>query len=265
MSEISAIVPDPERVRAKLSATGRPYVTLKAASTLDGKIATGSGESKWITGEAARRHAHRLRAGHAAILVGLGTVRADNPRLTVRLAEPLAGGETGGDEMTGGDAPPAASASQQPARVVLDSRAGIDPDALVLAGDGARRIVVTGAEAPAEKMAVLRGRGVEVIPCESARPQAGDFLPALRKCGLDTLLVEGGAAVHGHFIAEREADELFLYLAGRLIGDRDAPGWCGILNIPSLADTPRVHMTQPVTLGGDVLLHGFFGTATILE
>ena len=265
MSEISAIVPDPERVRAKLSATGRPYVTLKAASTLDGKIATGSGESKWITGEAARRHAHRLRAGHAAILVGLGTVRADNPRLTVRLAEPLAGDETGGDEMTG---PRGAAAGSPAARRAGGGRgrgAGREPGAWGLAGGGARRIVVTGAEAPAEKMAVLRGRGVEVIPCESARPQAGDFLPALRKCGLDTLLVEGGAAVHGHFIAEREADELFLYLAGRLIGDRDAPGWCGILNIPSLADTPRVHMTQPVTLGGDVLLHGLFGTATILE
>ncbi len=245
MSDFSAIVPDPERVRAKLGATGRPYVTLKAAATLDGKIATGGGESKWITGDAARRHAHRLRAGHAAILVGLGTVRADNPRLTVRLA--------------GGDAPPSASALRPPARVVLDSRAGIDPDAPVLAEDGARRIVLTGAEAPAEKVAGLRERGVEVMTFETARPMAGAFLPGLRKSGLDTLLVEGGATVHGHFIAEREADELFLYLAGRLIGDRDAPGWCGILNIPSLAETPRVTLTQPVTLGGDVLLHGFFG------
>ncbi|MEE8433743.1 MAG: dihydrofolate reductase family protein [bacterium] len=256
VSEFSAIVPDPERVRAKLGATGRPYVTLKAAATLDGKIATREGESKWITGEAARRHAHRLRAGHAAILVGLGTVRADNPRLTVRLA----GGDT-----AGGDAPSAVSALRSPVRVVLDSRAGIDPDALVLAQDGARRIVVTGAEAPAGKVAALRGRGVEVITCESARPMAGAFLPALRNSGLDTVLVEGGAEVHGHFIAEREADELFLYLAGRLIGDRDAPGWCGILNIPSLAEAPRVTMTQPVTLGGDVLLHGFFGKAGFLE
>ena len=244
MSDFSPIVPDPGRVREKLGSTGRPYVTLKAAATLDGKIATGDGESKWITGETARRHAHRLRAGHAAILVGLGTVRADNPRLTVRLS--------------GGEALPAASALPPPARVVLDSRAAIDLGALVLAEDGARRIVVTGAEAPAEKVAALRGRGVEVIACKSARPLAGAFLPSLRNSGLDTVLVEGGAMVHGHFIAEREADELFLYLAGRLIGGRDAPGWCGILNTPSLAETPRVTMTQPVTLGEDVLLHGFF-------
>lgn len=251
MSEFSAIVPDPERVRAKLGATARPYVTLKAAATLDGKIATGRGESKWITGEDARRHAHRLRAGHAAILVGLGTVRADNPRLTVRLA---------GCDAAGGGAPPAASASRFPARVVLDSRAGIDPGALVLAEDGARRIVLTGAEAPAEKVAGLRERGVEVMTFESARPMAGAFLPGLRKSGLETLLVEGGATVHGHFIAEREADELFLYIAGKMIGDRDAPGWCGMLNTPSLAEAPRITLTQPITLGGDVLLHGFFET-----
>ena len=259
MSDFSPIVPDPGRVREKLGSTGRPYVTLKAAATLDGKIATGDGESKWITGETARRHAHRLRAGHAAILVGLGTVRADNPRLTVRLSGgDTAGGNAAGGDTTGGEALPAASALPPPARVVLDSRAAIDPGALVLAEDGARRIVVTGAEAPAEKVAALRGRGVEVIACESARPLAGAFLPSLRNSGLDTVLVEGGAMVHGHFIAEREADELFLYLAGRLIGGRDAPGWCGILNTPSLAETPRVTMTQPVTLGEDVLLHGFF-------
>ena len=156
MSDFSPIVPDPGRVREKLGSTGRPYVTLKAAATLDGKIATGDGESKWITGETARRHAHRLRAGHAAILVGLGTVRADNPRLTVRLS----GGDAAGGDTTGGEALPAASALPPPARVVLDSRAAIDLGALVLAEDGARRIVVTGAEAPAEKVAALRGRRV---------------------------------------------------------------------------------------------------------
>lgn len=236
MNESQPISPSSERVQAKLAGGRGPYVTLKAAASLDGKIATRGGESQWITGEAARFHAHRLRAGHAAILVGIGTTLADNPRLTARLP----GGEV------------------RPARIVLDSKARLEPEALLLNDDGARRVVVCGSRAPQERIDRLTRAGAEVCRCPTQQPRAADFLPWLRQAGLSTVLVEGGARIHGRLIAEGEADELFLYLAGRLIGGRDAPCWFDAPGVEALADTPRLRMSPPQILGEDVLLHGIF-------
>jgi diaminohydroxyphosphoribosylaminopyrimidine deaminase / 5-amino-6-(5-phosphoribosylamino)uracil reductase len=231
-----AIAPDAERFAARLAEGRRPYVTLKAAATLDGRLATRSGQSQWITGEAARAHAMRLRAGHDAILVGMGTVRADDPRLTVR----------------GG------GLRAQPARVVLDSRARIALDARLLAADGARRIVVTGSAAPRSRLTALDALGAEVLRCGTPRPQPSEYLALLRAAGLRALLVEGGAQVHANLIAQGAADELFLYLAGCVIGDRDAPAWCGALGVERLEQAPRVRLDAPQAIGPDVLLHGWF-------
>ena len=228
--------PDPQRRRDRLAAGDRPYVTLKAATTLDGRIATRRGHSQWITGEVARTHAHRLRAAHDAVLVGVGTVLADDPRLTVRLDD----------------------ATARPARVVLDTHARTPPDARFLAADGARRIVVTGAHAPPERVAALRTAGAEVWPGPGDRPTVSDFLPRLREEGIGTVLVEGGAAVHAHFIAHGTADELFLYIAGRVFGDPDAPGWCAALGVDRVDDAPRVRLSAAYPVGADVLLHGCF-------
>lgn len=236
MNDTSPLSPDAGRVRTRLGAGNRPYVTLKAAATLDGKIATPDGESQWITGEAARAHAHRLRAGHAAVLVGIGTALADDPRLTVRLE----------------------GCGAKPARIVLDSRARIAAGARLLADDGARRIVIAGALAPEKRIRAIRATGAEVLRCGTARPEAREFLPWLREEGFSTVLVEGGAEVHGHLIAEREANELFLYLAGRLIGDIGAPGWCGPLAPLPLAETPRLELSPPVMMGEDLLVHALF-------
>ena len=226
-----------ERVRAKLAAGGRPYVTLKAAATLDGKIAMADGESRWITGEAARALAHELRARHDGVLVGIGTVLRDDPALTVRLE----------------------GVNARPARVVLDSTCRITLEARVLAGDGAARIVVAGEGAPPAAVEALRGAGVTVFVADTPRPRPAAFLPWLREQGLETLLVEGGGQVHGEFIANSEADELFLFLAGRLIGDAEAPAWCGPLGLKSLSETPRLKLSPPRRVGEDILVHGTFG------
>jgi diaminohydroxyphosphoribosylaminopyrimidine deaminase/5-amino-6-(5-phosphoribosylamino)uracil reductase len=236
VNDLTPLAPEAERLRAKLAAGDRPYVTLKAAVTLDGRIATREGSSRWITGEAARRHAHRLRAGHAGILVGRGTVEADDPRLTVRLGEGW----------------------PSPARVVLDSLARIDPEARLLADDGVRRLVVVGSEAPARRLAALKERGAEVVACAGARPEPGDYLPRLRAAGIASLLVEGGGTVHGNLIAHREADALFLYVAGCVLGDSAAPAWCGELGMTRLEEAPRLKLAAPLRLGEDVLLHGYF-------
>lgn len=227
---------DPGRAARKRAAGDRPWVTLKAAATLDGKIAMRSGESRWITGPQAREAAHALRALHDGVMVGARTALADDPRLTVHL--------------------PGTGAA--PARIVLDSRCRVPPGARMLAADGARRIVVTGRDAPAAATARLEARGVETLRCPEARPHPASFLPRLRSLGLETLLVEGGAQVHAGLVATREADELFLFLAGRIVGDSMAPAWCGPLDIASLAATPRLRLSPPRAVGADVLIHGLF-------
>jgi diaminohydroxyphosphoribosylaminopyrimidine deaminase/5-amino-6-(5-phosphoribosylamino)uracil reductase len=187
----------------------RPLVTLKAAASLDGFIAPADGAATpgrrrrrapvWITGPAARRVAHELRAAHDAVLVGSGTVLADDPRLTVRL-------------------PGAARGADAPLRVVLDGRLRTPPDAKVL-GPGAATIVFTRRGAPRARAGALRARGAEVIelPARGALPVAA-VLAELAARDVQSVLVEGGAAVHAAFIAAGVVDNVALFVAPRLLG-----------------------------------------------
>jgi diaminohydroxyphosphoribosylaminopyrimidine deaminase/5-amino-6-(5-phosphoribosylamino)uracil reductase len=192
----------------------RPLVTLKAAASLDGFIAPpprrGSAPASgarprgrrapvWITGPAARRVAHELRAAHDAVLVGSGTVLADDPRLTVRL-------------------PGAPRGAAAPLRVVLDGRLRTPPDAKVL-GPGATTIVFTRRGARRARARALRARGAEVIelPARRALPLAA-VLAELAARDVQSLLVEGGAAVHASFIAAGLVDDVALFVAPRLLG-----------------------------------------------
>ena len=227
----------PERVHAWLARSDRPYVTLKAAATLDGRIATAGGESRWITGEAARQLAHGLRALHDAVLAGANTVLKDDPRLTVRLP----------------------GVTRQPARIVLDSTCRTPLTARIFAEDGAARFLIAGREAPPRLAAALRERGITVRVCSTQRPEAREFLPWLRGQGVNSILVEGGGAVHGHFVANAQAQELFLFVAGLVLGDERAPAWCGATGIPALSQAPRLRLSEPRRVGADVLLHGLFG------
>jgi diaminohydroxyphosphoribosylaminopyrimidine deaminase/5-amino-6-(5-phosphoribosylamino)uracil reductase len=212
---------------------------LKAATTLDGKIATRNGESQWITGEDARALGRRLRGLADGVLVGIGTAQLDNPRLTVR--EP---------------------GMPEPARIVLDSTARLPPTARMLAHDGVRRIVVVSAQAPRDRIAALEREGVEILALPGDRPQARDFMPALIRLGIRSLLVEGGGEVHASLIVQGVADELWLFMAGRIMGDSAAPGWCR--DLPGaehlrLAQLPRLSLRPPWPLdGGDILLRGTF-------
>jgi diaminohydroxyphosphoribosylaminopyrimidine deaminase/5-amino-6-(5-phosphoribosylamino)uracil reductase len=233
----AALALDPSRVRAVLAAGDRPYISLKAAITLDGKIASRHGESHWITGDEARAAGRALRAQHGGIVVGIHTVLADDPQLTVR----------------GADGVP------NPARIVLDSRGRIPLQARCLADDGTRRIVVVGGPATGERVSALERLGVHVLRCPTARPLPGHFLPRLRALGIDTLLVEGGGTVHADLIAHHAANAVFLFLAGRVMGDAAAPGWCATLPGGNrLADAPALTLAPPLTIGTDVLIRGHF-------
>ena len=188
---------------------GRPHVTLKAAMTLDGKIAAADGASRWITGEAARLEGHRLRFAADAVLVGIGTVLADDPQLTVRH--------------------PALPAKEL-FRVVVDSRLRIPGDARVLrAGDPARALVACVAPAPAGPAAALRARGVRVLelPEDSGRVDLRALLEALRALDVIAVLAEGGGELGGALAEAGLVDRVAFFVAPRLLGGREAPGPLG--------------------------------------
>ncbi|HVR00768.1 MAG TPA: bifunctional diaminohydroxyphosphoribosylaminopyrimidine deaminase/5-amino-6-(5-phosphoribosylamino)uracil reductase RibD [Polyangia bacterium] len=182
----------------------RPLVTLKAAASLDGFIADGRPHARrapaWITGPRARRAAHELRAAHDAVLVGSGTVLADDPRLTVRL-------------------PGAARARATPVRVVLDGRLRTPPDARLLRG-GPQTIVFTRRGASRARARALRAAGAEVVELAASRGRVplAAALRALAARDIQSVLVEGGAAVHGAFISAGLVDALALFVAPRLLG-----------------------------------------------
>jgi diaminohydroxyphosphoribosylaminopyrimidine deaminase/5-amino-6-(5-phosphoribosylamino)uracil reductase len=189
--------------------TGRPHVTLKSAMTLDGKIAAWDGASRWITGEAARLEAHRLRFRSDAILVGAGTVKKDDPELTVRL--------------------PGAPA-KEPLRVVADTRLRIATDARILsAGTPARTLVAGGAPVPARRAAALRARGVEVLelPQADRRVDLRALLAELARRSVVAVLVEGGGELGAAMVEAGLVDRVAFFVAPRLLGGRTAPGPLG--------------------------------------
>jgi diaminohydroxyphosphoribosylaminopyrimidine deaminase/5-amino-6-(5-phosphoribosylamino)uracil reductase len=183
---------------------GRPHVTMKAAMTLDGKIADIHGESRWITAEAARQEAHRLRSEADAIVVGIRTVLRDDPQLTVRLEPPW---------------------PREPLRVVLDTSARTPPAArLIGAGTAARALIAVGENAPPDRLRRLADAGVTLVrlPVRGGRVGLPELLADLHARELRAVLIEGGAEVHGAFLEAGLIDRVAVFLAPRLLGGREA-------------------------------------------
>ncbi len=187
----------------------RPHVTAKWAMTLDGKIAAHDRRSQWITGPAARREAHRLRSESDAIVVGIGTVLADDPALTVRLGEPW---------------------PREPYRVVVDGRARLPLEAALLrTGTPARVLVAVGEEAPAARVAGLASAGATVLQCKSREGRVDVSDLCARLLGLDVMamLLEGGAALTGAFLQAGLVDRVAVFVAPKLLGGATAPSPAG--------------------------------------
>lgn len=211
----------------------RPAFTLKAAITLDGKIATVSGLSKWITGPLARADVMRLRDQHDAVLVGIGTVLADNPLLTARLP-----------------------GARDPIRIVIDTHLRTPPTAHLLPRkSGPRTILVCGPEAPAAREAALVAKGAEVWRSDTHRNGRIDFSPLTRMLadtGITSVLVEGGGEIHAYMLERRFADELVIYLAPKIVGG-PAKSWVGGKGLASLTSAHKfVFDGDPVDLAGDL-------------
>jgi diaminohydroxyphosphoribosylaminopyrimidine deaminase/5-amino-6-(5-phosphoribosylamino)uracil reductase len=214
---------------------GRPHVTLKAAMTLDGKIASADGTSRWITGDAARLEGHRLRFAADAVLVGIGTVLADDPQLTVRHPE---------------------LPSKEPLRVVVDSRLRIPAAARVLrSGDPGRTLVACVAPAPAGPAAALRASGVRVLelPGEGRRVDLRALLGALRALDVIAVLAEGGGELGGALAEAGLVDRVAFFVAPRLLGGREAPGPLGGRGRP-LKDALALAEVTTRRLGDDLLV-----------
>ena len=214
---------------------GRPLFHLKMANSLDGRIATASGESKWITGAPARADGQHLRAIHDAILVGANTVAADDPELTCRLP---------GLER------------YSPVRIVLDSRARLSPDSKLAASAGRTPVwLLCTAQAPASARERLRGRGVEVIEVEADGQGRVDAQAAARALGerrLTRVLIEGGGEVAATFLKADLIDRLTSYQAGLLLG-ADSRSAVGPLKLEKLGFAPRFILASSRAVGGDVL------------
>lgn len=224
---------------ASVAERGRPYVLLKVAATLDGRIATRTGHSQWVTGEQARREGHRLRGRLDAILVGGGTVRSDDPRLTCRLVR-----------------------GRDPIRIVLSATLDLPDEAKVFSPSKIpgwpSAIVLTTKGAPAHRARALEAAGAEVmrLGARHGRVDIGAALEALGRRGLTTLLVEGGSQVAGGFLEGGWVDELYWFVAPKLLGDPQAvPALSGgsvrKMGAAWLLDRMRVRH-----LGPDLLLQG---------
>jgi diaminohydroxyphosphoribosylaminopyrimidine deaminase / 5-amino-6-(5-phosphoribosylamino)uracil reductase len=215
--------------------SGRPAFTLKAAITLDGKIATVSGVSKWITGEAARNDVMLLRDRHDAVMVGIGTVLADNPLLTARFV--------------GG---------RDPIRIIIDTHLRTPPRAHVLPRKaGPRTIIVCGLEAPKTREAALVAMGAEIWRMKTHANGRIDLAPLPGRLGdeeIRSVLVEGGGEIHAYMLQHGYVDEVIIYLAPKVVGG-PAKGWVGGKGLASLTSAYKFSFDpEVVQLGVDLRL-----------
>lgn len=212
----------------------RPFVTLKIASTADGKIATVTGDSKWITGEKARAQAHRIRAQVDAIVVGAGTVRADDPRLTAR--------------------PRGREAARQPVRVIISGSLDIPPASKIFDPPG--QVLVITSSRNVARARKLESRGAEIVHVDGSGGEVDlrQALEVLGARGLLHVLIEGGSGLYGSLLELGLVDEVLLYLAPRILGE--GLGWAKLHPRARIADALALENVSVERLGDDVLLRG---------
>jgi diaminohydroxyphosphoribosylaminopyrimidine deaminase/5-amino-6-(5-phosphoribosylamino)uracil reductase len=210
---------------------GRPWITIKAAASLDGRIALANGESRWITSEAARRDVHAMRARACAVLTGIGTVLRDDPELSVRHVP----------------------CSRQPRRILIDSRLEVSPQARILQGEPA---IVFAMDPDQRKRGLLEAAGAEVVaaPVDPAKPGKTDLAAIaqeLGRRGFNEVMVETGSRLNGSLLIAGIVDEIVLYLAPKLLGD-SAQGLFALPEFTSLHQVLQPRITDVRSVGNDL-------------
>jgi len=214
-----------------------PFIVLKTAMTIDGKIATYTGHSQWITGSAARKRVHELRDVYDGILVGIGTVLADNPELTTRLPED----------------------GSNPIRIIVDSLARTPLTAKVITDGLAQTIIAVTDRAPVEKVTALRARGVEVLIVQDG-PSGVDLRELFKILGLrgiTSILVEGGARINASVLEANLVDKVHWFIAPKIVGGNCAPGPVGGQGIEKLDDAKLLEDVTTECLGNDILITAY--------
>lgn len=224
----------------KTITTGKPFVTLKAAASLDGKIATRTGDSRWVTSEASRLYVHRLRQSVDAVMVGIGTVRKDNPLLTVRL--------------------PGHKKSRQPLRIIVDSRLRIPLSSnIVQTANQHPTVIATTSSASRLQIEQLKRAGAEVMVVPKDRAGRVHLAVLMKKLGercILSVLLEGGSSLNAGALKAGIVDRLLIFIAPKIIGGEKAPGIIGGEGIARLKDALPVEAMKIRRMGPDILLEG---------
>ncbi|MGP4066653.1 bifunctional diaminohydroxyphosphoribosylaminopyrimidine deaminase/5-amino-6-(5-phosphoribosylamino)uracil reductase RibD [Oceanobacillus sp. M65] len=218
----------------KYIVTQRPFVSLKVGSSLDGKVATHTNSSKWITSEKARTDVHRLRHENMAILTGINTVLEDNPALTARIPN-----------------------GKNPIRIVLDSTLKIPLDCQLVKDNKAETWVFTTSRYNEEKKESLEESGVHVIMLEGDYIHPGEVLDYMGKKNISSLLVEAGATINASFIEHQLVDKLVVYMAPKLVGGQQAPSFLGGTGAEEMQDAIELNNLQVETIGSDLKITGY--------
>lgn len=224
----------------KYITTGLPFITLKTAMSLDGKIATHKGFSRWISSEKSREYVHRLRNQVDAVMVGIGTILTDNPRLNTRIE--------GDDDV------------KNPIRVIVDSHARLPQDSGVIKKIGDSPVILaTTEQAPSEKLESLSRLGVEICKVQSrdGRVDLKELIKILGERQITHLLVEGGSTLNYQLLEDGLIDKVFFFIAPKLIGGAGAPTPVGGAGVEFMEDVYPILDLQVKNLGEDILVTGY--------
>ena len=214
----------------------KPYVILKSAMTLDGKIATASGESKWITSKESRMAGHNLRNKYAAIMVGVNTIIADNPQLTCRI-----------------------EGGKNPRRIIVDTRLRIPLDAYVVNDEYIYNTVIATTErADKNKLLKLKSRGIEILVCpvKQEKVDLQYLMKVLADLNIDSVLIEGGAELNFSSLQDNIVDEINFFIAPKIIGGVNAKSAIGGEGVQRLIDTFKLENIQISMIEDDICLKG---------
>ncbi|HEX3032920.1 MAG TPA: bifunctional diaminohydroxyphosphoribosylaminopyrimidine deaminase/5-amino-6-(5-phosphoribosylamino)uracil reductase RibD [Bacillota bacterium] len=223
----------------KYIVTRRPFVLMKAAMTLDGKIATHNGDSRWVTGESARTYVHQLRDEYDAILVGIGTVLSDNPALTTRLVD---------------------RSGHDPVRIIVDSegRLPLEAQVLTVKSDSPTVVAVTS-RAQAEKLQLLEAAGAKILIVNQrpdGRVDLAHLMELLGQRNISSVLIEGGAQINAAALEAGIVDKVAMFIAPKIIGGENAPGPVGGSGISRMHDALPLEDVRIQHFGRDIMIEG---------
>lgn len=233
------------KVFIKYITTKRPYVVLKTAMTLDGKIASYSGDSKWVSSDSSRQLVHKMRNDLSGIVAGVGTVLADNPSLSCRLAI-------------------SDKKAHQPIRIIVDSNISTPLDCNIVSSAKEQRTIIAttdafmSSESIARKADELRDKGVEILQCASkgGRVDINDMVTKLGSLGIDSLLLEGGGTLNASFLEAGAVDEVCCFIAPKIIGGKTAPSPVSGQGIEKMCNAIALSDVDIQRIENDILIKG---------